>query len=105
MRSFLVSCLFTGLMVVMLPLHSLHACDVCGCSFNAQRSEGDKAGGGAMITTPTATTLGQGHGAVGFLFEGQRFHSYSAEEAETLIADGHDIHGKDHEEFYNLSAG
>jgi hypothetical protein len=58
-----------------------------------------------MITTPTAHTLGRGHGSVGFLFEAQRFNSIPAGDAHTLHHQGHDVHGKDHEEYYNLSAG
>jgi len=82
----------------------VEACDVCGCAFNARRSAG-KSTSGAMAITPTATTLGQGHGSVGFLFEAQRFNSIPADDAHALNEAGHDIHGKDHEEFYNLSVG
>jgi len=91
------------LSVLSIPA-TIHTCDVCGCSFNARQSEGQSLSGG-MMTTPSATTLGQGHAAVGFLFEYQRFNPYPAEDAHALNDNGHDVHGKDHEEYDNLSLG
>ncbi len=79
------------------------ACDVCGCPFNAKNLEGH--GAGATATTPTANTLGRGHGSVGFFFEHQRYNSIPAQDAHELHEAGRDIHGKNHEEFYNLVAG
>ena len=58
-----------------------------------------------MATTPTANTLGKGHGSVSSSFEYHRFNSVPADDAHTLEDEGHDIHGKDHEEFYDLSLG
>ncbi len=72
---------------------SLFACDTCECSFNARQASEQSAAGG-MITTPTATTLGQGHATVGFLFEHQRFNSIPAGDAHALNGDGHDIQGR-----------
>ncbi len=80
------------------------ACDVCGCSFNAKRSAG-KSIGGALVTTPTANTLGKGHGSAGFLFEHQRFNTIPAGDAHALHHQGQEVHGKDHEEFYSVSLG
>ncbi|MCI0555633.1 MAG: hypothetical protein L0287_32205, partial [Anaerolineae bacterium] len=80
------------------------ACDVCGLSFNASRSGGTSAEG-TMVTTPTANTLGKGHASAGFLFEHQRFNTIPARDAHTLHHRGHDVHGKNHEEFYNLTLG
>lgn len=80
------------------------ACDMCGCTFNSRRSS-TQSSGGSMIITPTANTLGQGHGTVGFLFEYQRFNSIPAGDAHSLHHNGHEVHGKDHEEFYNVSLG
>jgi hypothetical protein len=42
---------------------------------------------------------------VGFLFEQQRFNTIPAGDAHALHHRGHDVHGKNHEEFYNVSAG
>ena len=84
--------------------HPVLACDVCSIPFNARRSVG-KSAGGAMTTTPTATTLGKRHGAVGFLFEHQRYNSLPASDAHALHEAGRDIHGKNHEEVYNVSVG
>ncbi len=58
-----------------------------------------------MITTPTANTLGQGHGSAGFLFEHQRYNAIPAGDAHALHHAGRDVHGKAHQEFYNLSLG
>ncbi len=80
------------------------ACDVCGCPFNAKRSEG-KSAVGSTITTPTANTMGARHGFAGFLFEQQRYDSMAASHAHSLHHPGRDIHDKTHEEFYNLVGG
>lgn len=76
------------------------ACSTCGCSFNPRRAKS-----GAMILTPTGTTLGKGHGTAGFLFEHQRFNAIPASNAHAFHHQGIDVHGKDHEEFYNISLG
>lgn len=81
------------------PLEAF-ACSTCGCVFNPRRSSS-----GSMITTPTANTLGKGHGSVGLLFEHQRYNTIPAREAHELHHDGRDVHGKDHEEFYNVGLG
>ena len=97
-------CAITVFAMVLGITHSSFACETCGCAFNARRSSKSSAGG-SMITTPTATTLGRGHSSLGFLFESQRFNSIPADDAHALHEDGHEIHGKDHEEFYNVSVG
>ncbi len=102
MRPFVV--LLTLFLAGLAHPAPVSACDACGCSFNVRRSSAQSTGGG-MMTTPTAATLGRGHGAVGFLFETQRFHGMPAEDAQALNDAGHDIHGKAHQEFYNMSAG
>ncbi len=96
--------LFMVLAAATLSSSQVSACDTCGCSFNAHQSS-EQSTGGAMAMTPTANTLGKGHGSVGFLFEHQRFNAIPAGNAHTLHHQGHDIHGKDHEEFYNMSLG
>ncbi len=58
-----------------------------------------------MIITPTANTLGQGRGSVGVMFEHQRYNTIPAEDAHALHEASRDIHGKNHEEFYNVSLG
>jgi len=89
---------------VLLAAPPAWACDVCSSPFNARRSSGRPVAG-AMMTTPTANTLGKGHGSVEFLFEQQRYNSIQAEDAHQLHEDGRDIHGKNHEELYYLNAG
>lgn len=112
MRAHLLLCVSLTLLIGLLAPATGHACDVCGCSFNSRRSgpasplhPDRRPTGGGFILTPTATTLGQGHGTVGFLFEHQRFNSIPAGDAHTLHHQGHEVHGKAHEEFYNLSLG
>ena len=92
-----------GLITVLLAARAF-ACDVCGYTFNARRSGSGKPTR-AMVMTPTASMLGQGHGSLGFLFEHQRFNSVAAAFGQALNESGHDVHGKDHEEFYNMTAG
>jgi hypothetical protein len=94
---------YLGMVIVLgviLGSGPAQACDLCGCSINSRRS-----GAGNFATTPTASTLGRGRGSVGFLFEHQRFNTIPAGDAHTLHHQGHDIHGKNHEEYYSFSAG
>ncbi len=98
-----ISCVVILAAIVGTPI-SVLACDTCGCTFNASGSD-EAQTSGPMITTPTASTLGKGHRSVGFLFEHQRFNPHPAEDIKRLAGEGHDIHGKDHEEFYNVSVG
>ena len=101
--------LFVSLIVASALIAAGHAvpalaCDACGCSINAHRWA-NRSSAGAMAITPTATTLDKGHGSAAFSFEHQRFNSIPAEDAHALIDQGHDIHGKDHQELYRLSLG
>ena len=105
MRVSFISFMFAALMLCISRPTTMAACDTCGCSFNVRRTQGQGSSGN-MIITPTATTLGAGHASAGFLFEVQRVNSIPAEDAHALNDDeGHDVHGKSHEEYYNLSAG
>ncbi len=82
----------------------VEACDTCACAFNPKKA---KSGGAssAFITTPTASTMGKGSASVGFLFEHQRYNKIPAADAHALHHAGHDVHGKNHEESYQLSLG
>ncbi len=80
------------------------ACDTCGCSINSRGSASNQSSG-AMVTTPTASSLGRGHGSIGFLFEHQRYNKIPALDAHMLHHQGHDVHGKNHEEIYTTSLG
>lgn len=60
---------------------------------------------GAMVNQPTASTLRKNHGTAGFTFDYLRFNSIPAGNAHELHDMGRDIHGKNHEEIYNLHAG
>ena len=86
-------------------IQRLEACDTCGCSFNAQRARAEAHASGPMLTTPTASTLGQGRASAGFMFEHQRYDKLGAAQAHALHHQGHDVHGKNHEEYYNINLG
>ena len=53
---------------------NVRACNVCGCTFNTKRTDGEEVVG-STILTPTATTMGKGHALLGFLFERQAYAS------------------------------
>ncbi|PIQ83250.1 MAG: hypothetical protein COV75_08440 [Candidatus Omnitrophica bacterium CG11_big_fil_rev_8_21_14_0_20_63_9] len=94
---------FLGLLLGIAYAPQVSACDACSCPFNAKRQHGRSAG--ATVLTPSANMLGKGHGTVGFLFEQQRYNAIPARDAHTLHHDGRDVHGKNHEELYHVSAG
>lgn len=54
-----------------------------------------------MIKSPTASTLGRNRLGAGFAFNYLRYNSFPARYAHQLHHRGHDIHGKNHEEYYN----
>ena len=98
--------LFVFALLAALTLNpaSVLACDVCGCTFNTKRTDGETPVGSTVIT-PTASTLGKGHGFLGFLFDQQGYHTIPAGRANELLNAGHDIHDKQHEEFCTLAGG
>lgn len=60
---------------------------------------------GAMINSPTASTLGRNRLSAGFAFNNLRYNSVPAGDAHRLHHEGRDIHGKNHEEGYNIDLG
>ncbi len=58
-----------------------------------------------MINSPTATTLGKNHVSAGFTFEYVRYNSIPADDAHRLHHGDRDVHGKNHEETYDLNVG
>jgi hypothetical protein len=60
---------------------------------------------GPTVNSPTATTLGKNRFSAGFTFDYFRYDTIPAETAHELHEEGRDIHGKNHEEFYNLYLG
>ncbi len=102
-RKTIVFILSVALLGAWGPLPAM-ACDACGCSFNAKRSDG-KSAGVSTITTPTASTLGKGRGVAGFLFEQQRYDAIPASEAHAFHHQDRDLHDKTHEEFYTMTGG
>lgn len=60
---------------------------------------------GAMVNAPTASTLGKHHVTLSFAFDYALYNSIPAGNAHRLHHRGRDVHGKNHEEFYNLSVG
>ncbi len=100
-KSFFV---FALLAAMFLNPVGAFACDVCGCTFNTKRADGETPVG-ATVITPTASTMGKGHGFLGFLFDQQGHHAIPAGRANELLDAGHDLHDKRHEEFYTLAGG
>ena len=97
--------IFVLLMLVMWgSTPPVWACDVCGCTFNTKRSEGNSVVGSTIIT-PTASTAGQHHGFLGVLIDHQGYDTIPAVHGNALSDAGHDIHDKRHEEFYTLAGG
>lgn len=72
-------------------------------SFDPNADHGDGISSGAMINSPTASTLEQNRAAAGFTFNQQRYHTTDAGIAHELHHDGHHVHGKNHDEFYHLN--
>ena len=66
---------------------------------------GDDISSGSMLNPPTASTLGKGRVAAGFAFHALRYNAIPAGDAHELHDAGRDVHGKNHEEAYNLHAG
>ena len=60
---------------------------------------------GAMINSPTASTLGRNQFQAGFAFEYARYNSIPAGNAHRLHHQGSDVHGKNHEQVYEMSLG
>lgn len=60
---------------------------------------------GAMVNSPSASTLGKGQIIAGLTWDAVRYNSIPATDANELHEAGRDIHGKNHEEFYNLHVG
>ncbi len=79
----------------------VYACDQCACPFRSKASTA----GGPTIVTPNASTMGRGRGSIGFLFEHQRYNTIPADDAEQFHHQGNDVHGKNHEEIYQVAAG
>ncbi len=93
--SFFVLCLFFGANAVF-PCSS-HV------SFDPNSDSGEGISSGAMINSPTASTLGKNHVAAGFVFNQQTYYKLDPSTAHTLHHQGHHVHGKDHEEFYHMN--
>ncbi len=60
---------------------------------------------GTMIHSPTASTLGQNRLQAGFAFEYVRYNSIPAANAHRLHHQGRDVHGKNHEQAYDMNFG
>lgn len=58
-----------------------------------------------MLNSLSATTLGKHNTTAGFFFNHVNYDQIPVNEAHELHEEGRDIHGKKHEEFYNLHAG
>lgn len=71
-------------------------------SFDPNSDTGEGISSGAMINSPTASTLGKNHAAAGFVFNQQAYYKLDPSTAHALHHQGHHVHGKDHEEFYHM---
>ncbi len=58
---------------------------------------------GAMINSPTASTLGKNRSAAVFTFNQKRYHTLDARTAHNLHHRGHHVHGKNREEYYHTT--
>jgi hypothetical protein len=65
----------------------------------------DSISSGAMVNSPTANMLGKNRALAGFAFDYLRYNSIPAAEAHALHHNGHDVHGKNYETFYNIDFG
>ncbi len=92
------------LSLVMVPKVFAH-CGVCEVSSYSPERQKESISSGAMLNSPTATTVGRSHVAAGFVFEYDRFNSIAPDTAHALHESGRDIHGKDYEEYYNMLLG
>ncbi len=100
-RSFFI--VFTLLFAGFLSPLNVLACDTCGCAFNSDNSDG--LASPTTVVTPTAGTLGKGHGFLGFLADYAAYNEVPAVHGNELTDAGHDIHDKTHEVFYTLAGG
>ncbi len=96
-----------GIFISMLILaKALEAsCGVCYIPREAGSADAESISSGPMLNSPTATTLGRHRSAGGFTFNHQQFNRIPAAHAHALHHADHDIHGKNHEEVYDMHAG
>lgn len=59
----------------------------------------------SLVNSPTAGTLGRNRVLAGFLFDYFRYNSIPARNAHELHEEGRDVHGKNHEQFYDMALG
>lgn len=72
-------------------------------SFDPSSDHGEGISSGAMINSPTASTVGDNRAATGFTFNQRWYKTLPADHAHELHHDGHHVHGKYHDEFYYLN--
>lgn len=67
--------------------------------------EEDDISSAPLLNSPVATTLGKNNFSGGFTFQYVNYDQIPVREAHELHDEGREIHGKKHEEFYNLHLG
>ncbi|TAN62194.1 transporter [bacterium] len=88
--------------IMLIPFRSF-ACSYCYVSPGAMTAEeGESISSGAMLNSPTASTMQKGRSAAGFTYGYARYNAMPAEDAHMLHEEGRDIHGKRYENSYHL---
>lgn len=95
-----------GVLLILITVEQAFAS--CGACYVPREGGGERESeieSGPMIAGPTASTIGKGHFAGGFTFSQLRFNSIPAADAHALHHGINDVHGKNHEETYDIHAG
>ncbi len=78
----------------------------CGCQIPLEgRAKENSISSAPLLNSPTASTLGKKHASAGFTFTHLNFNEIPAQNAHRLHEQGRDVHGKRHEETYNIHVG
>lgn len=101
----LLGIVFTMAFIMFASLNSL-ACSYCYIGSSAMTDEkGESVFSGAMLNSPTASTLPKNHTVAGFTYGYSRYNALAADDAHRLHEEGRDIHGKKYENLYHLYFG
>lgn len=92
---------------ILLSIPSAFACGACQnyLGFEGKRDGKESISSGAMLNSPTASTLGRNHFSGGYTFQYLRYNTIPPDIAHELHEEGRDVHDKIHEEFYDLYLG
>jgi hypothetical protein len=107
---FLKKSVFVFLVVLFYVLKSQTAWASCGACYVPRTSSGElgeegSIASGPMVYSPTASTLGKHRLAAGFTLDYLKYQPHESHLAHRLHHQGHDVHGKFHEEIYDIHFG